>query len=79
MEISKLVDTRIMVELPQLYDGKAHKIHVGKDIENDIGNKIKGKNQSVAIDDNIIESVIALSCYGCVNISLYFAKQEHVK
>ena len=78
MKTLKLVYNRIMVELPQLYDGKAHKIHVGKDIENDIGNKIKGKNQSVAIDDNIIESVIASSCYGCVNTSLYLVKQEHV-
>ena len=46
-----------------LYDSKAHKIHVGKDIENDTGNKIKEKNlASVSVvNDNIIEIIIAIS------------------
>ena len=41
-----------------VYDSKAHKIHVGKDIENETGNKINEKNSvSVTVNDNIIENL----------------------
>ena len=46
-----------------LYDSKAHKIHVGKDIENDTGNKIKQKSlvSVTVVNDNLIEIIIARS------------------
>ena len=49
----------------RLYDSKAHKIHVGKDIENDTGNKIKEKNlvSVTVLNDNIIEIIICNFCF----------------